>query len=873
MQRDGGPGAIEPVRDGGRPVNPIDAGSTVADCAANAGSTLCPTSCPERCNALDDDCDGRVDEDGDAMCAADHTVSVCSAGECLIVECLDDHRDCDDDAGSGCEASPTDPAHCGTCGFECVLEHATAACSAGSCVVAACEAGFGDCDGDATSCETSLDSLTHCGECGGTCGGLAHASPLCDGGSCGVKSCLGNFADCNGRGDDGCETSLDALDQCAACGGTCAKASCAGGVCTAVLCADPLADCDRDEVDCEVDLSNDVAHCGGCGLACAFSIASPHATLDCAARDCRALCEVGYGDCDEDYATGCESALADPANCGSCNANCNAILAHSAQTSCNAGACELITCAAGWADCDGVDANGCEQDTAASGPCLPDPDCVKRVSGTHEYYFCPTPRTWSAARDRCRAKTRGDLVAIGGSAENAFVQANRSADSWIAARDDLSEGLWRWSNDNVPFWRGTAAGSSVLSGFASWGAGQPDDFNAAEDCAEFLSGGTWNDLSCTATRAFVCEVPPDECPNDASKIAPGQCGCGSPDLDADSDGFAVCNDACEGNPGKQAAGMCGCAVAETDADGDTVPDCIDQCPRDPTLSSPCLVFAPTNFDPKPINWSAQPSSTLNCGTTTIDSTDPDGTGPLVATITGWCGTLPVPVAQAQNVSGGPELVIIPLRGLTVAATYTLRFIGPRPILLAVRGNATIDGTIDASASGTSAGAGGNWSCTSNDPDSLGGNGRGNNARLYGASGGGGGGFATRGGDGGTANTNGGSEPGGAGGAARGDGNLSPLFGGCAGGLAGDCGTAGAAGGGALQISVSGTLDVNGTIRANGGAGATPCGANDEGGGTGGGSGGALLLEAKTLDTAGATLQVNGGSGGRNGQYSALYSCG
>jgi hypothetical protein len=72
------------------------------------------------------------------------------------------------------------------------------------------------------------------------------------------------------------------------------------------------------------------------------------------------------------------------------------------------------------------------------------------------------------------------------------------------------------------------------------------------------------------------------------------------------------------------------------------------------------------------------------------------------------------------------------------------------------------------------------------------------------------------------------------------------------------------------VSASGRLAATGTVRANGGDGDTPCGANDEGGGTGGGSGGGILLEGATLDTSRATLEANGGSGGPDGDY---FHCG
>jgi hypothetical protein len=74
----------------------------------------------------------------------------------------------------------------------------------------------------------------------------------------------------------------------------------------------------------------------------------------------------------------------------------------------------------------------------------------------------------------------------------------------------------------------------------------------------------------------------------------------------------------------------------------------------------------------------------------------------------------------------------------------------------------------------------------------------------------------------------------------------------------------------VQISSAGSLTVNGTIKANGGEGAVPCGANEEGGGTGGGSGGGILLEGASVATSGATLEANGGDGGGNGSACGLY---
>jgi hypothetical protein len=277
-------------------------------------------------------------------------------------------------------------------------------------------------------------------------------------------------------------------------------------------------------------------------------------------------------------------------------------------------------------------------------------------------------------------------------------------------------------------------------------------------------------------------------------------------------------------------------------------------------------YTPANFDPAGLDRSgfAASATVLDCGVSTFDSE--------TLTFGNWCGQKqPAPAVRTQP--NGPDVVVIPLPAFTVAKGATLKLTGTRPVILAVFGDAIVDGTVDASASGATPGAGGNQSCGT----SQGGNGSGDPSRNDGASGGGGGGFETAGGDGGLANTDGccgGSAmrnvPGGTGGAARGATGQSPLLGGCAGGQAGGCSMPGGAGGGAVQISASSRLSLTGTVRADGGDGATPCGSSDEGGGTGGGSGGGILLEGATLEVSVGALEANGGSGGTDGDY---FHCG
>jgi hypothetical protein len=218
-----------------------------------------------------------------------------------------------------------------------------------------------------------------------------------------------------------------------------------------------------------------------------------------------------------------------------------------------------------------------------------------------------------------------------------------------------------------------------------------------------------------------------------------------------------------------------------------------------------------------------------------------------------------PMLMSQR-GGGPEVVVFPMRSLRVDMGKKLSFGGPRPVVLAVGGDAEIAGELDVSAAGVTPGAGGSFACGAG----QGGDGVIDDGEDT-SGGGGGGGFGTPGAAGGDSNS-GTIARGGPGGTAMAS-ALSPLRGGCTGGAGakggnGDGGPPGA-GGGALQLSVSGTLRVSGAVAAAGGGGRSHDEYGDGGGG--GGSGGALLLEATRLELiAGGWLTANGGGGGQGG---------
>ena len=136
----------------------------------------------------------------------------------------------------------------------------------------------------------------------------------------------------------------------------------AGTAVAAPLTACPagFADCDHDSSNgCEANVDTDVNRCGSCAHTCGAANGVP----TCTGGVCSIACDAGFADCNGENADGCEVHITvDPGHCGACG---NACSGNNAVPSCNAGACAL-TCNPGFGDCDGIEANGCETDTQTS---------------------------------------------------------------------------------------------------------------------------------------------------------------------------------------------------------------------------------------------------------------------------------------------------------------------------------------------------------------------------------------------------------------------------------------------------------------------------------------------------------------------------
>jgi hypothetical protein len=338
----------------------------VQGCAPSApcpsGQTCCGGACVNPSNNMDD-----CGACGVACPWHPHGIPACLAGSCTYA-CAAGFADCDGDVADGCEIDTrSDTAHCGSCSNACPIPpNAVATCTRSGCGYT-CLAGYSDCNGlAADGCEVhSAVDNANCGACGVTCAAGAEQTAACVDGRC-DKACVAGWGDCDGNAANGCETDLTTTTNCGSCGTTCTAPSyevpvCSQGQC--IQCFPYTKDCDKNPANgCETNITT-ISNCGACGNVCDVP---PHEVGSCgAAGVCSAACVTDFGNanvwgnCDGNPANGCETKLDTPANCGACGHVCALTNAEMSWCDAYGDGCS-VRCKAGFSDCDGNPANGCE---------------------------------------------------------------------------------------------------------------------------------------------------------------------------------------------------------------------------------------------------------------------------------------------------------------------------------------------------------------------------------------------------------------------------------------------------------------------------------------------------------------------------------
>jgi hypothetical protein len=206
-----------------------------------------PENDDEHCGA----CDNACPREGDGTeTPPPNTYFGCFESQCGTLKCVAAPGvmwgDCDAVRDNGCEQSLIDDDNCGMCGNKCPdgqkcalnpYQFPECMCPQGQTFCGSCDYPDGVCRG---ACADLVNDDENCGACGARCPAEGPRSvQACVYGKC-ERTCETGWADCNGNGDDGCETHVAADPKnCGGCGIVCdgiAGQACVDGQCMVEPC-------------------------------------------------------------------------------------------------------------------------------------------------------------------------------------------------------------------------------------------------------------------------------------------------------------------------------------------------------------------------------------------------------------------------------------------------------------------------------------------------------------------------------------------------------------------------------------------------------------------------------------------------------------
>lgn len=276
-------------------------------------------------------------------------------------------------------------------------------------------------------------------------------------------------------------------------------------------------------------------------------------------------CNAGYTDCDGDPANGCEAnLLTDVDHCGSCSIQCNS---DHAEVACVSGECKISACDQSFDDCDKSASNGCEVDLTSSAA-----HCGTCDTSCQIAHAVPKCDSSACAIDTCAA-------------------------GWGDCNQDLADGCETYvqgdSTDHcgacdtpcLPVGNSTPVCAAGVCGFACK--------SGYDDCDQVASNGCETDIfknlascgacgnECSAANgqpscnggncSIVCDASYDDCNSDVAD------GCEAP-LQTDVAHCGNCQTACVAPDGADAtcvSGQCGfaCIAGHGDCDLDPLNGC------------------------------------------------------------------------------------------------------------------------------------------------------------------------------------------------------------------------------------------------------------------------------------------------------------